>query len=293
MQELLDPKMDFIFKNIFGNKTNKGALISLLNAVLGYRKEEGNHIKEVTIDDSIIKKESIEDKYAVLDIKATLENGTRINIEMQMIDQYNMEQRTLYYLSRLYSEQLQSGGAYEKLNKSIAINILNYNMIKNEKYHNNYLFKERETNEIFSELMQVHFIELKKLNKTPKEINDDLESWMEFLIEPTEEVVEMLAEKVPEIKQAFEILRVVSMDKKTREDYRIREKALSDKISNLAGAKKEGIEIGIEIGKKEGIREGIKEGVKQTALGLLNAGVGVEIIIKATGLTREEIEKLR
>lgn len=70
LEKLLDPKIDFIFKNIFGNKTSSNILISLLNAILGYKKE-GNKITEITIDDSFIKKENIDDKFAILDIKAT------------------------------------------------------------------------------------------------------------------------------------------------------------------------------------------------------------------------------
>ena len=118
MEKLLDSKIDFIFKNIFGNKTSSNILISLLNAILGYKKE-GKKIIEITIDDSFIKKENIDDKFAILDIKATLNDGTRVNIEMQIVDQYDMKKRSLYYLSRLYSEQLKQGDEYRKLNGAI------------------------------------------------------------------------------------------------------------------------------------------------------------------------------
>jgi len=90
LENLLDPKIDFIFKNIFGNKTSSNILISLLNAILGYKKDAKN-ITEITIDDSFIKKENIDDKFAILDIKATLSDGTRVNIEMQIVDQYDMK----------------------------------------------------------------------------------------------------------------------------------------------------------------------------------------------------------
>jgi len=39
-------------------------------------------------------------------------------------------------------------------------------------------------------------------------------------------------------------------------------------------------------------QKGIREGVKQTAKNFKALGVSVEIIIQATGLTQEEIEKL-
>ncbi len=284
MEKLLDPKIDFIFKNIFGNKTSPNILISLLNAVLGY-KEETKKITEITIDDSFIKKENIDDKFSILDIKATLSDGTRVNIEMQIIDQYDMKKRSLYYLSRLYSEQLKQGDEYKKLNGAIGINILNFNLLSNDRYHNRYLFKESETNEVFTDLMQIHIIELPKFKKEPSEIKDELESWVEFLKEPSAEVVEMLSKKVPEIIEAFEVLKVVSSNEETRRDAEIRIKAMSDKASSLAGAKEEGRE------------EGLKEGEYQKSLSVarvsLENGLPLDIVAKITGLELSIIERLK
>jgi predicted transposase/invertase (TIGR01784 family) len=85
-----------------------------------------------------------------------------------------MKKRSLYYLSRLYSEQLKQGDKYRILNGAIGINILNFNLLNNDRYHNHYLFKENETNEIYTDLIQIHIIELPKFNKNPNEIKDDL-----------------------------------------------------------------------------------------------------------------------
>ncbi len=284
MEKLLDPKIDFIFKNIFGNKTSSNILISLLNAILGYKKE-GKKITEITIDDSFIKKENIDDKFAILDIKATLNDGTRVNIEMQIVDQYDMKKRSLYYLSRLYSEQLKQGDEYRKLNGAIGINILNFNLLNNDRYHNHYLFKENETNEIYTDLMQIHIIELPKFNKNLNEIKDELESWVEFLKEPSTEVVNMLSKQVPEIIEAFEVLKVVSSNEETRRDAEIRIKAMSDKASSLAGAKEEGLQQGIE--------QGVQQGLYFVAENMLKNKIDLNIIRIATGLSIEEIEEIK
>ena len=280
MDNLLDPKIDFIFKNIFGNKTSSNILISLLNAVLGYKKD-GKKITEITIDDSFIKKENIDDKFAILDIKATLSDGTRVNIEMQIVDQYDMKKRSLYYLSRLYSEQLKQGDEYRKLNGAIGINILNFNLLDNDRYHNHYLFKENETNEIYTDLMQIHIIELPKFNKKPSEIKDELGSWVEFLKEPNEEVVEMLSKKVPEIIEAFEVLKVVSSNEETRREAEIRIKAMSDKASSLAGAK------------EEGFQQGTIQGKLEIILNMLKNQLDDETISKLTGISLEEIKEMK
>ncbi len=284
LENLLDPKIDFIFKNIFGNKTSSNILISLLNAVLGYKKE-GKKITEITIDDSFIKKENIDDKFSILDIKATLSDGTRINIEMQIVDQYDMKKRSLYYLSRLYSEQLKQGDEYRKLNGAIGINILNFNLLSNDRYHNHYLFKENETNEIYTELMQIHIIELPKFNKKPNEIKDELESWVEFLKEPSVEVVEMLSKKGPEIVEAFEVLKVVSSNEETRRDAEIRIKAMSDKASSLAGAKEEGLQ--------QGLHQGTIQGKLEIILNMAKNQLDEETISKLTGISLEEIKEMK
>ena len=95
----------------------------------------------------------------------------------------------------------------------------------------------------------------------------------------------MLSKKVPEIIEAFEVLKVVSSDVETRRDAEIRFKSMSDKASNLAGAREEGI--------KQGVKLGIQQGVHDVAKNMLTNGVDIEMIQKFTGLSKEEILKLK
>ncbi len=77
---LLDPKVDFVFKNIFGSEKNPKILISFLNATLKPKKK----IVSVEIKGTDIAKQFVEDKYSRLDIKATTSNNEIINIEIQL-----------------------------------------------------------------------------------------------------------------------------------------------------------------------------------------------------------------
>ena len=79
---LLDPKMDFIFKKIFGSNENKSILISFLNATL----KSDDKIKDVKIDNTDIEKNFLEDKFSRLDIKATTDLNEKINIEIHFIE---------------------------------------------------------------------------------------------------------------------------------------------------------------------------------------------------------------
>ena len=83
---LLDPKVDFVFKNIFGSPNHPEILISFLNATLKAKKK----IVNVDIKKTDIEKQYIEDKYSRLDVKATTSNDEIINIEIQLKNENNI-----------------------------------------------------------------------------------------------------------------------------------------------------------------------------------------------------------
>ncbi|NMA62822.1 MAG: Rpn family recombination-promoting nuclease/putative transposase, partial [Syntrophomonadaceae bacterium] len=91
MSEMLDPKVDVVFKQIFGAEENKHILISLLNAVLGWTGEQ--QITAVQILNPYLEQEYIDDSYGILDIKVQLGSGELVDVEMQIGDRANMERR--------------------------------------------------------------------------------------------------------------------------------------------------------------------------------------------------------
>ena len=236
---LLNPKIDFVFKKIFGSEEHPEVLISFLNAVL----KPKNKIVEVEIKNSDIEKTYIEDKFSRLDVKAKTNNREIINIEIQLKNEYNMIQRSLYYWSKLYEEQLNEGDRYDKLSRTVCINILNFKYLKNDRFHNGYRLKEIETNEELTDLQEIHFIEIPKLKKlsTEDEVIDMLEGWVEFLRDPESEVVRKLEMTNKEIREAKDELYRLSRNEKERDLYFLREKSLKDEISALANAREKGI----------------------------------------------------
>ena len=117
MTYLLSPKVDLVFKRIFGNEKHPNILISFLNAVM----KPIDPIKSVQIRNSDIEKEHIEDKYSRLDIKAVTNKGEYINIEIQVKNEYNMIKRSLYYWSKMFENQIVEGDNYDKLSKTVCI----------------------------------------------------------------------------------------------------------------------------------------------------------------------------
>lgn len=272
---LLPPKMDFVFKKIFGNEKHPNILISFLNAVLN----PSDPIKSVTLQDTTIEKEYLTDKYSRLDVRATTDKGEHINIEIQLDNKYNMIKRSLYYWSKLYEGQLESGNDYQKLARTICINLIDFNLLNHDKFHSVYRLKDCETHEELTDIIELHFIELKKMKhvKHADEVKSNLEAWLHFIYQPDSEVVRELEAVESEIKSAKAELIRLSGNKVERELFEKRRQAMLDEASALAfaeekGAKKEKLEI---------------------AKNLIQKGLDNGFIVETTGLSLEEVEATR
>lgn len=277
-RRLLNPKIDFVFKKIFGSEEHPSILIAFLNAVL----KPNIPIVEVEIKNTDIEKAHVEDKFSRLDVKAKTSNKEVINIEIQLKNEYNMIQRSLYYWSKLYEEQIGDGDRYDKLCRTVCINILDFKYLKNDRFHNGYRLKEIETNEELTDIQEIHFIEIPKLKKLDSEevVVDMLEAWVEFLRDPESEVVRKLEMTNSEIREAKDTLYKLSRDEKERELYFLREKSIKDEISALANAEEKGIEKGIQQEKID------------TVLRLNSIGLDIEQISKGTDIDLEEVKKI-
>lgn len=275
MDKLLDPKNDIVFQKIFGMKKNKKILISFLNAILNLQGD--NSIKDVQFEEKNIDVSLIaSEKLSILDLHVITEMNTEINIEMQLINQYNMIERTIFYMSKMILGQLKKGDDYANLNRTITINILNFKYLDGNEFIKNYGIFEKTTKRKLTDLVEYIFIELPRLKETNKDYNTKLHKWLLFLLNPNDKEVDEFMKNDGEIKEAMDVLYNISGDKETVMLAEMREKAIMDEQSRLNGARKEGkIEGKIEVAKN-----------------LKKLGLDIKKIAEATGLTIDEIEKL-
>ena len=92
--EILKPSNDYVFKKIFGQKKNIEILKDLLKAIL-----PNIEIKALIIQkDVTLERKLMENKLGILDITATLEDNTVVNIEMQVANEYNIVETFLIFL---------------------------------------------------------------------------------------------------------------------------------------------------------------------------------------------------
>ena len=141
---------------------------------------------------------------------------------------------------------------------------------------------------ILTDKFELDIIELSKINGRENE-KDQLLDWLIFLENPESEMVTRKMEENENLKEAVEKLDRISEDEKMQRIIELREKAIRDEHAIYDKGLDDGIEKGIQKGKEKGAREKQIEIAKS----MLKENMDIEIIIKITGLTKEEIEKLK
>ena len=285
------PKMDIIFQAIFGEVGSENITKDFLEKILKRK------IEKISLDKNpILRRELKDDKLGVLDIVTELDGKEKCNIEMQLIDKNNIIERMLYYWSKMYTRQIKAGDDYKKLEKTIVILIADFNIkgLEEVEYHSTW--KIIETNSvkklILTDKFELDIIELLKIKGRENE-KDQLLDWLIFLENPESERVTRKMEENENLKEAVEKLDRISEDEKMQRIIELREKAIRDEHAIYDKGLDDGIEKGIQKGFEEGKNKGAKEKEIQIAKNMLREKASIEFIIKVTGLTKEEIEKLK
>lgn len=233
-RNVVSAKLDIIFKKFFTD--NKDMLHSFVASMLEIPQES---IKEIQINNSELPPDDFDGKFSRLDLSLTVDERL-VNVEIQVKNEPDYRDRTLFYWAKLYSSALKSGENYGELKQTITINIINFNMFSGEDYHTEVAAMIKGTDEVFSDKFSIHFFELKKVNRKPNPHNSR-ELWLQFINADSEEDFEMLNQtNIPIMQQAVRVIYDMSEDTRIRELARMREKAMHDEASALKNAKDEG-----------------------------------------------------
>jgi len=280
--ELLPPRRDIVLKALFLGKDGLELLASLLSCVL----DQDIRAQDIIITNTELPKIHESGKLSRIDLRVKLSCGEHVNVELQLENEYNIARRSIFYTAKLYVDQLVSPMEFNELCPTIAINILDFDYLPYEDYHNTYRLKNIKTNDELTDVFEIHFIELKKVPKDSSKHMKDL--WMRFISADSEEELKVLSEESAILKKAVEKLIYVSSDEDLRYQLDMREKADLDYWS----AMKTNYRKGKEEGRKEGKDEGRHEQALAIASKLVSIGEPIEKIISVTGLTYEEVERL-
>jgi predicted transposase/invertase (TIGR01784 family) len=275
----LNPLNDYLFFKVMGEKGDEVQLLAFLNAVLS--PTLGKRFVSVEIlENKTFVPDIMGGKMSILDLRAVLEDGTRVNVEVQLKNQGDMDRRTLFYWSREYGSQLEAGQGYQELPNVVGINIVNFEMLATKKWHSVFHMREDTEREVvLTEALEIHFIEMPKYKAMgKKDTGDELMRWLMWLDKDSpQELVEEIVKMDKGIELAERRVKHVSQDEEGMRAYFRREMAMSDMATMEYHARRQGRE-----------EEKIKIAVKALA-----EGAPVELVSKITGLDVESIKAVK
>ena len=276
---LLPLTSDIVFKRVFSREGNEKILKSLLEAILD------TEIQKVEVKNPQLPPNLNDSKAGILDIKVQIDDNTICDVEMQVRDERNIADRSTYYMAKILSDELKRSEEYIKVKKAIVINILMFNYYKRNSYHSIAHMKFEDTKrdeyvnlgymdeeKIATKDLEMHFIELPKFIKKNPEVKTKLEQWL-WAISGKGDKAKMAEKANKDVKDAMNIVKEMSMSDEEWELYESRRLALLDYNTGMINAKNE---EKIEIAKK-----------------MLKKGMAIKEIKELTGLSEEEIKKLK
>ncbi|WP_255259769.1 Rpn family recombination-promoting nuclease/putative transposase [Lentibacillus sp. CBA3610] len=261
LEKLMDLKVDYAFKQLFGNEKNKEITVVFLNAIL--QRTGRKRITDISFDNTEVGREYDNDKKSRLDLLVRTEDNEWVNVEIQFTNKYDMVKRSLYYWSKIYSARHEKGMSYTLLRPVIAVNIMNFNLFtETGRFHTSYHLYEDEERFKLTNMMEFHFIEMPKLIKEWKA--DKLDPWNNVLARwlmmlgmvdsRNDEIyndiykeLEVIAMHDDQLRNAFENWEELSMTQEQRLAYESRLKQIMDEES----FKRDMEDLAKEIEKKE------------------------------------------
>ena len=242
------PSVDFCFQELMEDEEVRRGFIG---AFLRIPPEE---ILDMELLPKKLRKKYKEEKYGILDVRVRLREGEQLNIEMQSIAYDYWQERSLFYLGKMYVDQIHEGEDYDKLKKCIHVGILDFTLFEHERYYSCFHIWEDTIRDMYSDKFEIHVLELPKLAK------------YEY------------------IHKAYDKLEEISADEEKRLEYEERQKAIRDHRHMLASGRREGL--------REGLREGKHEHAVEMARKMLEDKLPIEKIAEYSGLSPEDVHRL-
>lgn len=268
---------DFGFKRIFGTKPNKVLLIDFLNSLF-----DG---EQVIRDVTFLNSERVGDVYAerkaIFDVYCENEDGGKFIVEMQNAYQTFFKDRSLYYATFPIREQAPKGADWNfKLQHVYVVALLNYDLcdsaFSNDSINHDIGLLDKHTHRVFNDKLTFKYVEISKFDKDIEHLDTNYDKWLYVLrnLSRLNRQPRRLQNEV--FNRLFAEAEIAKFNKSELKEYEDSLKAYRDIKNSLDSAEEKGIEKGIE----------------KVARNMKAMGMPIRDIMKASGLTVEEIEKL-
>ena len=173
-----DPLNDYLFCKIMGEKGCEVQLLGFINAVLEKSGKEPFTSIEI-LENKTFTPERIGDRAVTFDVRAILHGSTRVNVEVQLRNQHNMDKRSLFHWSKEFSSSLNKGQDFIELPDVIAINILNFDYLGTSDFQSCFhLRDDKEPDIILTGALEIHFINMVRYRKLKRNLHDPLYRWL-------------------------------------------------------------------------------------------------------------------
>ena len=304
----LNPLTDFGFNRVFGNEENKDLLIHFLNACIS---QYVGTITDITYLPTTHYGLTQAEKKVIFDIYCCNQNDEHFIIEMQRARQDFFADRTITYVSRLVSKNAVKGKRIYDIAPVYSFNILDYDSNDfssgdGKEFFWQVMLKDNH-NRIFSKKIMLFFIELTKfaaqISRT--DCKDEMCKWL-YLLKNIAQMNEQDSTQESCIFRKFyetcQLSKLTTMEKEEYTKSVLEYEDVQDALNYMRKTSlKEGFEKGLAEGKAEGKAEGLAEGeakgkaegIANTAKNMLSLGIDIDMISKATGLSEEDILKLK
>ncbi|ELA09796.1 hypothetical protein MOMA_05320 [Moraxella macacae 0408225] len=286
----INPYTDFGFKRLFGTVASKPFLISFLNSIL----PDHHQIADLTFKNTEALGETIDDRKAIYDIFCESITGEQFIVELQRTKQAFFKDRTLYYSTFAITEQAKKGKDWHYQLKAVyCISILDFCFNDTNKQVIHKVQLKDQNNQIFYDKLTLIYFEMPKFDKGENELTTNLDKWLFYLKNLKDlQMIPQVFDGNEVFEQAFEQAKIANMNREEWMRYELSLKTYRDNMATQEYAKQVAWEDGLNQGIEQGMEKGIKKGILQTAQKLKNLGLPIQMIIQATGLDKNSIEKL-
>ena len=223
-------------------------------------------------------------------------SDTSLNIEVNNNSSLEVLERNMEYAHRLYSKKIRRGEENYQYTQVIQFNLNNFAFKGNDKIVDIYTVTNDDNIGLSNKLIfvQIYVPNLRKkwYTKGMKSLSEE-EKYILALVEmDLDKLNDLGGENIMDeyVKEAEEVSFEGGVGEAYDKEWALRDQGYRDGLSQ---GKAEGFSQGKVEGKAEGISEGKNERNIEIAKNMLNEGIDINIIIKCTGLTNEDINALK
>ena len=261
---------DSTFKHIFSNET---ILIDFLNSFFTFIHEKKKVMKIKVNTDERISGDKRKYKVYYGDIMAYLEHEEIMSIEMYKKFSLREFNKSMAYISRKFSNQFKRGKNYQNAKKITSLNIIKTNYYEsNESLINDYSLVDKFDYQVsHNQCLEMYLIKLDKIKDIVYNQDEDERfiRWLKMINAKDMNELKNIAKEDEVMESAVRLMEDFLNDEELQDEF--------DKITDIEYYAKE---------------EGIFEEKRKTAKNLLDMDIPISKIVKATGLSEEEINAL-